>query len=370
MVEAVPEHLDLKREIFAALDTVVKPDAVLATNTSSLSVTEISVATHNPRRVVGMHFFNPAPVLKFVEVIRTVVTEDDVVDDVVALATRIGKMPVVVGDKAGFIANALLFGYLNHAVVDVRVAVRDPRGHRRRDDARLRPADGAAGPDGPDRARHRLRDPRHDVQAGARPAARAEPGAQADGHRGPEGPQERARLLHLRRARLVAASCRDAAPPPVPAARRRAAAACSSVGVVGSGTMATGIVEVFAKAGLDVLAVARSEEKGAAVLAAVGRSLEKAVGRGKLEQADADAALARGAHHHLAAGPRTGRPRRRGGGRGPGGQARPVRRPRRHLPPGCGAGHDHVLAPGGGVRGGHLPPGRRGRAALLQPRAR
>ena len=66
-----------------------------------------------------------------------------------------------------------------------------------------------------------------------------------------------------------------------------------SVGVVGSGTMATGIVEVFAKAGLDVLAVARSEEKGAAVLAAVGRSLEKAVGRGKLEQADADAALAR-----------------------------------------------------------------------------
>ena len=94
----------------------MKPDAVLATNTSSLSVTEISVATHNPRRVVGMHFFNPAPVLKFVEVIRTVVTEEAVVDDVKALAERLGKMPVVIGDKAGFIANALLFGYLNHAV--------------------------------------------------------------------------------------------------------------------------------------------------------------------------------------------------------------------------------------------------------------
>jgi len=116
VVEAVPEHLDLKREIFGKLDSIVRPDAILATNTSSLSVTEISVATHNPRRVVGMHFFNPAPVLKFVEVIRTVVTEDGVVDDVLALAQRLGKMPVVIGDKAGFIANALLFGYLNHAV--------------------------------------------------------------------------------------------------------------------------------------------------------------------------------------------------------------------------------------------------------------
>ena len=116
VIEAVPERLDLKRSIFARLDEIVKPDAVLATNTSSLSVTEISVATHNPRRVVGMHFFNPAPVLKFVEVIRTVVTEEAVVDDVKALAERLGKMPVVIGDKAGFIANALLFGYLNHAV--------------------------------------------------------------------------------------------------------------------------------------------------------------------------------------------------------------------------------------------------------------
>ena len=100
---------------------------ILATNTSSLSVTEISVATHNPSRVVGMHFFNPAPVLKFVEVIRTVVTEDDVVDDVEALAERLGKMPVVIGDKAGFIANALLFGYLNHAVsmFECRYATRE-----------------------------------------------------------------------------------------------------------------------------------------------------------------------------------------------------------------------------------------------------
>ena len=97
-----------------------RPTPILATNTSSLSVTEISVATTRPGRVVGMHFFNPAPVQKLVEVIRTVVTEPDVVDDVEALAARLGKNPVVSGDKAGFIANALLFGYLNHAVVDVR----------------------------------------------------------------------------------------------------------------------------------------------------------------------------------------------------------------------------------------------------------
>src|SRR5665213_3182970 len=75
-----------------------------------------SVATEHPRRVVGMHFFNPAQVQKLVEVVRTVVTEEAIVEDVQALVERLGKMPVVIGDKAGFIANALLFGYLNHAV--------------------------------------------------------------------------------------------------------------------------------------------------------------------------------------------------------------------------------------------------------------
>ena len=116
VVEAVPERLQLKRELFARLDRVVRRDAVLATNTSSLSVTEIAVATEDPSRVVGMHFFNPAPVLRLVEVVRTVVSDADVVDAVTALAVRLRKEPVVVRDRAGFIANALLFGYLNHAV--------------------------------------------------------------------------------------------------------------------------------------------------------------------------------------------------------------------------------------------------------------
>src|SRR4051794_572455 len=127
VIEAVPERLDLKQEIFAALDKICGPKTILATNTSSLSVTEISVATTRPSQVVGMHFFNPAPVLKLVEVVRTVVTEQQVVEDVKALAARLGKTPVVIGDKAGFIANALLFGYLNHAVsmYDAHYATRE-----------------------------------------------------------------------------------------------------------------------------------------------------------------------------------------------------------------------------------------------------
>lgn len=116
VVEAVPERLDLKRRIFGELDRICRPDTILATNTSSLSVTEISVATTRPQQVVGLHFFNPAPVMKLVEVIRTVVTADEVVGEVEALCARLGKVGVTIADRAGFIANALLFGYLNQAV--------------------------------------------------------------------------------------------------------------------------------------------------------------------------------------------------------------------------------------------------------------
>ena len=141
MIEAVPEHLELKTEIFAQLDRVCPPDAILATNTSSLSVTEISRGTGRPSKVIGMHFFNPAPVMKLVEVVRTVVTEPTTWSTTSRRCPqRLGKVDVTIGDRAGFIANALLFGYLNHAVVDVRDPLRHPRGHRRRHAARLRPA--------------------------------------------------------------------------------------------------------------------------------------------------------------------------------------------------------------------------------------
>src|SRR5918997_785022 len=127
VIEAVPEQLHLKSRIFSELDAIVRDDVVLASNTSSLSITELAVHTKRPGKVVGMHFFNPAPVLKLVEVVRTVVTEPEVVSGVTALAEKLGKTPVVIGDRAGFIANGLLFGYLNHAarMYEQRYATRE-----------------------------------------------------------------------------------------------------------------------------------------------------------------------------------------------------------------------------------------------------
>ncbi|GGJ83565.1 3-hydroxybutyryl-CoA dehydrogenase [Pilimelia anulata] len=116
VIEAVPERLDVKAPLFAELDRICRPDAVLATNTSSLSVTDIAAATGRPERVIGVHFFNPAPVMKLVEIVRTVVTEPALVDDLAAFCTGLGKVPVTIGDRAGFIANHLLFGYLNQAI--------------------------------------------------------------------------------------------------------------------------------------------------------------------------------------------------------------------------------------------------------------
>jgi len=115
VVEAVPERLDIKAELFADLDAICPPSTILATNTSSLPVTRIAASTGRPDRVVGMHFFNPAPVMKLVEVVHTVLTDAAVVAAVRELAAWCGKTPVVVGDRAGFVANALLFGYLNDA---------------------------------------------------------------------------------------------------------------------------------------------------------------------------------------------------------------------------------------------------------------
>ncbi|WP_214413531.1 3-hydroxyacyl-CoA dehydrogenase family protein [Sphaerisporangium fuscum] len=115
VVEAVPEVMDFKRALFTDLDRICKPETVLATNTSSLSVTAIAALTSRPGQVVGMHFVNPAPVMKLIEVVRTVVTDEGVADDVAALARRLGKTPVTVGDRAGFVVNRLLLGYLNHA---------------------------------------------------------------------------------------------------------------------------------------------------------------------------------------------------------------------------------------------------------------
>ncbi len=115
-IEVVPEQLEIKRRVFAELDRACRPDAILATNTSSLSVTDIAAPTRHPGRVVGLHFFNPAPVMRLVEVVGTVLAADGVQAAAADLARRLGKTPVQVGDRAGFVANALLLPYLNHAV--------------------------------------------------------------------------------------------------------------------------------------------------------------------------------------------------------------------------------------------------------------
>ena len=115
VIEAVVEELDAKREIFAELDRLL-PSAVLATNTSALSVGEIAAATGRPERVVGMHFFNPAPVLPLVEVVQAEASSDDAVDAAFAFAERIGKRPIRCRDTPGFVVNRILIPLLNDCV--------------------------------------------------------------------------------------------------------------------------------------------------------------------------------------------------------------------------------------------------------------
>ena len=116
VIEAALEELELKREIFAELDRVTRPDAVLATNTSALSVSEIAEATEQPQRVVGMHFFNPAPVLPLVEIVRGRESSPEAVDAAYAWAERAGKQPVRCNDTPGFIVNRILIPLHNDCV--------------------------------------------------------------------------------------------------------------------------------------------------------------------------------------------------------------------------------------------------------------
>ncbi|OZM73860.1 3-hydroxybutyryl-CoA dehydrogenase [Amycolatopsis antarctica] len=291
VIEAIPESLELKAEVFARLDGIIGPETILASNTSSLSITEIGMHTSRPGKVVGTHFFNPAPVLRLIEVVRTVVTEPDVVTDVVEFAGRLGKTPVVMGDRAGFIANALLFGYLNHAVrmYEQRYATREDL------DAAMRY--GCGYPMGPlalldligldtayeildtmyHQSRNRLHAPapllKQMITAGllGRKSGRGFYTYQA-----PDSPE-------VVTDALSAESTVDSS----------AARPVRTVGVVGTGTMATGIVEVLARRGLDIVLRARTADKAAAAIAKVRKSLDKAVAKGKLGEEDAVATLGR-----------------------------------------------------------------------------
>ena len=282
VIEAVVESLEVKKRIFAELEDVVAPDAVLATNTSSLSVTEISTANRHPGRVVGVHFFNPAPVQGFVEVVRTVVTEPQVLDDVTALVRTLGKNPVVCGDKAGFIANTLLFGYLNHAV-----SMYENRYASREDiDAAMR--FGCGYPMGPlalldliglDTAYEILdtmyRQGRDRLHAPA-PILKQMVTAGLLGRKSGRGFY----TYEAADSPVVVDDERTPSADQAPQLRHDIA----RIGVVGTGTMASGIVEVFAKAGYAVTYVGRSQEKVDGVAATIERSLDKAIQRGRLEE--------------------------------------------------------------------------------------
>jgi 3-hydroxybutyryl-CoA dehydrogenase len=116
VIESVAEDLAVKQELFAALDDIVKPDSLLATNTSTLPVVELAMVTSRPELVCGIHFFNPAPMMSLVEVVRPITASDDTIAAALRFAEACGKDAVEVKDRAGFIVNALLFPYLNNAV--------------------------------------------------------------------------------------------------------------------------------------------------------------------------------------------------------------------------------------------------------------
>lgn len=291
LIEAVPEEPELKRQVFARLDAAAAENAILASNTSSLSVIELAVATRRPQQVVGIHFFNPAPVMELVELVHTVTTDQAVLGAAREFVETLGKRVVVCRDRAGFIANLLLFPYLNEAVnlleshfasrEDIDAAMRlgagHPMGplqlldligldscaeileslHRQFADRRYAPAPAF----------------RHLVTAGylGRKTGKGfytyeapdSPGTVEDGRSG--------RVLEL--------------PPPSREIR--------SVGILGTGTMAAGVAEVAARAGFDVVCRGRSDDSLAKARRAVSASTAKAVERGKMSGEDRDAMLAR-----------------------------------------------------------------------------
>jgi 3-hydroxybutyryl-CoA dehydrogenase len=281
VIEAIPEHLELKQEAFQTLDPLLPEHAILATNTSSLPVIEMAVKTTRPSRVLGVHFFNPAPVMGLVELVKTVVTDEAVLDDARAFVESVGKSPVICLDRAGFIANLLLFPYLNNAVRMLE------SGFASREDIDAAMVLGTAHPMGPlalldligldstyeilDAMYRQFRETMYApsplikqlVTAGflGRKSGRGfyeyeEPGssrvkeAGSHGHHVPE-----TAAGHIRR-----------------------------IGILGSGTMANGIAEVAAKAGYKVVLRARTKQRVSESMAAVEKSLAKAVQRGKMTE--------------------------------------------------------------------------------------
>ena len=281
VIEAIHEDLESKRKVFAELDKLLAPHAILATNTSALSVTDISVSTGRPSRVLGMHFFNPATVQKFVEIIQTVTTDPAVVEISREFALSLAKEPVVVSDRAGFIANALLFGYLNQAV-----AMYEQK-YASREDIDSAMKLGCGLPMGPlslldligldtslqilDTMYRQGRDRLHAPNALLKQMVAA-------GLLGRKSGRGFYTYESLNSPNIV----KDQFTPLASAGS--GSNRFKSVGVIGSGTMATGIASVFASSGVPVTLVTRSPEKSSAAVAGLSKSWQKLVEKGKITQ--------------------------------------------------------------------------------------
>jgi 3-hydroxybutyryl-CoA dehydrogenase len=280
VIEVAPESYEIKHQIFRELDGVVRPGTILATGTNALSVTRLAADSAHPERVLGLHFFNPAPAMKLVEVVSSVLTAPGAVAAVTDLALELGKEPVAVGDRPGFVADGLLFGYLNQAA-----AMYEARYASREDiDAAMRLGCGL--PMGPlalldligvDTARTVLEAmyaESHDRLHAPAPILKQLSQAGLTGRKSGRG-------FYTYDAPGSATVVPD---PLTPSAEGSGAVGRTvrSVGVAGSGTMASGIAEVFAKAGYDVVLAARTEEKAGTAKARIGKSLSRSVDKGRM----------------------------------------------------------------------------------------
>ncbi|MFF9852131.1 3-hydroxyacyl-CoA dehydrogenase family protein [Streptomyces litmocidini] len=290
VIEVVPESYEAKQEVFRALDGIVRPDAILATGTNALSVTRLAADSAHPERVLGLHFFAPVQAMKLVEVVSSVLTDPRAVDAVTRLAQDLGKEPVAVGDRAGFIADGLLFGYLNQAA-----AMYEAKYASREDiDAAMKLGCGL--PMGPlalldlvgvDTARTVLEAmyaASHDRLHAPAPILKQLSEAGLTGRKAGRG-------FYTYAAPGSGEVVPDALTPSA-SADAGGGREIRSVGVAGSGTMASGIAEVFAKAGYAVVLAARSQEKADTAKARIAKSLARSVDKGRMTAEARDTTLA------------------------------------------------------------------------------
>ncbi|MEV7912780.1 3-hydroxyacyl-CoA dehydrogenase family protein [Streptomyces griseus] len=291
VVEVVPETYEIKQQVFRELDAIVSPTAILATGTNALSVTRLAAESQHPERVLGLHFFNPAPAMKLVEVVSSVLTAPPAVEAVTQLARELGKEPVAVGDRPGFVADGLLFGYLNQA------AAMYEANYASREDIDAAMKLGCGLPMGPlalldligiDTARTVLEAmyaESHDRLHAPAPVLGQLSSAGLTGRKAGRG-------FYTYDAPGGQTVAPDALTPAA-GAEAGAGREVASVGVAGSGTMASGIAEVFAKAGYAVVLAARTQEKADVAKGRIAKSLERSVTKGRLTAEARDETLAR-----------------------------------------------------------------------------